>query len=119
MKKIYNSQYNKELRSYLRHNPTKSEEKLWGILKQRHLEGYRFHRQYGIYRYIVDFYCPKKKLVIEVDGSQHYTKEGLKYDKIREEYMESLGIKTIRFRNKEILEDIELVESRIKEILNI
>ena len=111
MKKIYNSQHNKELRSYLRHNPTKNEEKLWEYLRNRKFHGYKFHRQYGIYRYIVDFYCPSLKLVIEVDGNQHYTKDGLEYDRIRDKYIESLGLDILRFRNEEVLENTEEVLS--------
>ena len=69
---------------------------------------------YGIGRYIVDFYCPSKELVIELDGSQHYTVDGKEYDEIREEFMKILGIKALRFSNLKIRENIELVVERIK-----
>lgn len=78
------------------------------------MNGYKFYRQYGIGNYIADFYCPKLKLVIELDGGQHYTEEGLEYDKTREDYMSSLGIKTIRFSNSDIMKNIEGVLEIIK-----
>jgi very-short-patch-repair endonuclease len=52
--------------------------------------------------YIVDFLCPSKKLVIEIDGSQHYTDEGMEYDRLRTAYLEGLGLRVLRFSNKEI-----------------
>jgi len=106
----------KELRQKLRRNMTPEETKLWKYINYEQL-GVKFRRQHSIGRYIVDFYCPKRKLVIEIDGNQHYTKEGLEYDKIREEYMASLRIKTLRFRNQEVIENIDKVLGKIKEYL--
>lgn len=77
------------------------------------LDGLKFFRQYGIGAYIADFYCPKRRLVIEVDGGQHFSKDGKNYDTQREEYMSSLGIRTLRFSNLDILKNMEGVWERI------
>jgi len=87
---------------------------LWSHIRNN-LLGVRFRRQYGIGSYIADFYCPSLKLVIELDGSQHFTEEGLEYDKIREDFMKSLGIKTLRFNNNDVWNNIEGV---LEEIMN-
>lgn len=110
---IYNNPNTKEKRQNLRNNQTEAEKKLWKYLRGEQL-GVKFRRQYGIGNYIADFYCPKLKLVIELDGGQHYTKEGMEYDKIRENYMSSLGIKTIRFSNIDVMGNIEGVLEIIK-----
>ena len=95
---------NKKLKSLsqtLRKNTTKEENHLWyDFLKNYPIQ---FNRQKVIGNYIVDFYCKKAKLVIELDGSQHYEEKGIKKDKIRDEYFENLQIKVMRFSNsKEI-----------------
>lgn len=108
-----NDKYLNPIRKKLKQTQTKEESILWQLLRARKFKGYKFYRQYSIGRYIVDFYCPKLKLVIELDGNQHYTKEGLLYDGVREEYMNNLGIKTLRFKNREILENIEGVVREI------
>jgi very-short-patch-repair endonuclease len=87
---------------------------LWSHIRNN-LLGVRFRRQYGIGSYIADFYCPSLKLVIELDGSQHFTEEGLEYDKIREDFMKSLGIKTLRFNNNDVWNNIEGI---LEEIMN-
>ena len=63
---------------------------LWSKLRGKQLKGYQFYRQKIIGKYIADFYCPKSKLVIEVDGGQHYSAEGKEKDKKRDEYMKKL-----------------------------
>ncbi|OQY08461.1 MAG: hypothetical protein B6I28_04735 [Fusobacteriia bacterium 4572_132] len=74
----------------------------------------KFRRQHGIGEYIVDFYSTSLKLVIELDGGQHYTEDGMEYDKIREDYMFAVGIKTIRFSNIDVMKNIEGVLEIIK-----
>ncbi len=95
---------------------TEEEKIVWEEIRRDKL-GVRFRRQYGIGPYIADFYCPEKKLVVEIDGGHHYTEEGLAYDKEREEYMAQYGIKTIRFSNREVREDIKGVIDRIDSFL--
>lgn len=84
----------------LRKNMTPQEYKLWHI----YLKNYpiKFYRQRIIDSYIVDFYCSKAKLVIEVDGSQHYTKDGMEYDEIRTSVLEKYGLDVLRFSNDDI-----------------
>ena len=84
----------------LRRNPTKEEALLWNcFLKKYPLQ---FRRQYVIGEYIVDFYCHKAKLVIELDGSGHYEPETMEKDQIRTQYLESLELIVLRFTNLEI-----------------
>ena len=79
---------------------TQEERKLWYLFLKNN--EHRFLRQKIIDNYIVDFYCPNKKIIIELDGSQHYTVNGLEYDKIRTELLNAYGLKVIRFSNYEI-----------------
>lgn len=89
---------------------------LWQKLRAEQLYGLKFRRQYGIGKYIVDFYCPKKKLAIEIDGDSHYEQEAIKYDKERQDFIESRNIRVIRFTNKEIMENIEGVLEMIVKV---
>ena len=78
------------------------------------MNGYRFRRQASIGKYIVDFYCPKLKLAIEVDGDQHFWKRGtIEYDQKRQKEIESLGIKFLRFETYEIYKNIDGVANTI------
>ncbi len=93
-------------------NTTEAERLLWYLYLRKH--ECNFARQYRIGGYIVDFYCPKKKLVIELDGGQHYEDQELRYDENRTKYLNELGIKVLRYNNielkssfREVCEDIE------------
>jgi very-short-patch-repair endonuclease len=98
-----------------RREPTKAERVLWDRLRSRQISGFRFRRQHTIERYIVDFYCAEKDLVVEVDGSIHeLTPE---QDAIRQEFLESLGLRVIRFENNQILFDLQQVMSKIEQAL--
>ncbi len=101
-------------RKRLRNESTVHEQKVWNRLKDSQL-GYKFRRQHGIGPYIVDFYCPEKKLIIEIDGLQHlYQKE---YDQNRTIYFEMLGRTVLRFWNSEVNESIEGVLMTITAVL--
>lgn len=91
-------------RRQLRKDQTIVEDILWFHLRNKAM-GIRCRRQHGIGPYIVDFYFPKAKLVVELDGVQHI--ENKEYDNQRNEYLESLGIQTLRFMNSDIHESIE------------
>lgn len=93
----------KPFRRKLRKTMTPAEIALWVMIKNRQLDGERFLRQFSIGHYVVDFYCHKHKLAIELDGAGHFTEEGQKYDKKRTEYLNSEGVKVIRFENYEVL----------------
>lgn len=86
----------------LRKKSTFEERLLWSKLKDRKLLGYKFRRQEPIGPYIVDFYCHEKLLVIELDGGQHNNKIVSIYDQLRTEYLESFGLKVIRFWNQQL-----------------
>ena len=85
----------------LRKNMTKEDAHLWYQFLCRY--PLRFRRQYVIGNYIADFYCHKAKLVIELDGSQHYTPEEIRYDANRTAYLESLGLQVMRFTNLDVI----------------
>ena len=108
--------YNTKLKRYsqeLRKNMTDAERLLWSKLRRKQLRDCQFYRQRIIGSYIVDFYCPKAKLIIEVDGSQHYDKEGKKKDKAREDYLNKLGMKILRILDTEVFKNLEGVIERI------
>lgn len=104
---LLNSPNTKPIRRILRKNQTDAEKKLWSKLRNKQLNGYKFFRQYNIGNYIADFYCPKLKLVLELDGGQHYNDATQQKDIQREKYMLNEGIKTLRFSNLDILKNIE------------
>ena len=100
----------------LRKNATPQERHLWYDFLSKY--EIRFQRQKAIGDYIVDFYCHKAKLVIEIDGSQHYSVDEMKKDELRTKFLESLGLKVIRFNNQEINENFvgvcEFIDSTVK-----
>ncbi len=95
----------------MRDNPTVAEALLWKKLRKKQLGGLRFRRQHVVNTFIVDFYCPQAKVIIEVDGSVHDEQE--EYDQEREIILESLGYQVLRFRNQEIEREIDAVLSSI------
>jgi len=101
----------------LRHNMTDAEMKLWGQLRAHQMEDLHFRRQHAIGNYIVDFCAPRKKLIIEVDGSQHLEQQ--EYDGERTAFLELKGYKVIRFWNHEVMNDLDAVMLAIYHILNI
>ena len=107
----------KPLARQMRKEPTPAEAELWQCLRGKKVLGFRFRRQHAIERFIVDFYCRKAKLIIEVDGPIHqYT---VKEDAARQEFLESKGLALLRFRNEEVLEDCDDVIERIEETLRL
>ncbi|MCJ7465877.1 MAG: endonuclease domain-containing protein, partial [Maribacter sp.] len=89
--KINNRKYLQEFRKNLRNNPTKSESVLWKALQKKQLEGRKFRRQHGLGNYIVDFYCPEEKLVVELDGQIHDNLVNQEYDAKRTKWLEDVG----------------------------
>ena len=101
--------YDKHLKKYsrrLRKEMTDAEQLLWSKVRGKQLKGFQFYRQKPIGRFIADFYCPKAKLVIEMDGGQHYSEAMQAKDKSRDRYIENLGLKVLRFSDKEIFENL-------------
>ena len=113
-----NQPYNKEYRRLLRHDMTPSERMLWKHISEKQLDGWRFRRQHGFGPYVLDFYCPVLKLCIEVDGEIHQRTDVVEKDKERTSFLESNGIKVIRFTNDEIENDISDVLERIRRFIN-
>jgi very-short-patch-repair endonuclease len=99
----------------LRKNMTDAEIFLWSKIRMKQLNNCQFYRQKVIGYYIVDFFCPKYKLVIEVDGGQHYSDDMLNEDRKRDENLKSMGMKVLRFTNLDVLKNIDGVVARIIE----
>ncbi|OCL27590.1 hypothetical protein U472_03285 [Orenia metallireducens] len=116
--RIFNKNKTKEKRRSLRQKETEAEKITWNRLRGRKFMELKFRRQYSIGEYIVDFYCPELNLVVEIDGLIHFRKENREYDKVRTEFINSLGIKVVRFRNKEVLEDIDTVLAKLKDYIS-
>ena len=114
MKVYYNSKL-KERARQLRNHSTRAEIRLWLHLKGKKVMGYDFHRQKPIGNYIADFYCPKVQLVIEVDGYTHNFEEVVKKDRKKQDYLENLGITVLRFKDEEVIDDIDSVLKRIEQ----
>ena len=108
--------YNKELKEFargLRKNMTDAERLIWSKLKRKQIKGHQFYRQKILRNYIVDFFCPAAKLVIEIDGGQHFSPEWAKKDTVRDGYLASLGLTVLRFTDTEVLKNIDGVLERI------
>ena len=101
----------------LRKSMTVQEKMLWEYLKMKP-HGYKFRRQHPISAYILDFYSHGFRLALEIDGQNHNAKEQIEYDLQRTEYLESLGIKEVRFKNDEVINNLPLVIQKIEAILS-
>jgi very-short-patch-repair endonuclease len=104
-----------EMAFKLRRNMTPSEELLWNKLKGKQILGVRFRRQHPISTYIVDFYCHAARLVVELDGKIHLTK--MESDRERTKEIEDLGLRIIRFSNKEAEERIDNIVAKITSVV--
>ena len=89
---------------------------LWSNLRRKQLLDQRFRRQYGIGPYVIDFYCPKLELAIEVDGDTH-TDDAIAYDDNRQDFIESYGVRFLRFTNADVYENIDGVLTTIFETI--
>lgn len=110
---IFNATSLKQRRKELRNHATEAEKILWSCLKNGTL-GYKFIRQYSIEGYVVDFYCPRVKLAIEIDGGIHRNLEQKNYDQYRTKLLNAWGIKLIRFWNWEVKNNLSQVLNKIK-----
>ena len=113
--------YNKQLKATarkLRANMTDAEQILWYQLHRKQIQGLQFYRQKPLLNFVVDFYCPAAKLVVEIDGSQHAeTKHKLK-DQKRDEVLASLGLVVLRFDNRQVLLETDAVLEIINAIVD-
>lgn len=114
MTELFNIKSKKQIRRNLRKQDIGAEKALWYKLRRNNL-GYRFRRQFGIGNYVVDFYCPKLKLIIELDGATHSTEEEINNDTKREDFLKKLSLNIKRYPNGYVYENIDLV---IDDIIN-
>ena len=104
-----------KLQRKLRNAPTDAEHRLWQCLRNRQLEGCKFRRQHPFGDYILDFACLERKVVVELDGSQHA--DNIDYDLARARCLERSGFKVLRFWNNEVFDNIEGVVEVILDVL--
>jgi very-short-patch-repair endonuclease len=118
MTALFNRREYLHLRKKLRNQFSLAEILLWVELKGKQLKGYKFRRQHGIGPYIVDFYCPALRLVIEVDGDSHFeSDQAISRDRVRQKYLESLGITVMRFQNYDVYTNLDGVVDHILSFL--
>jgi len=118
MAQLHNKPEYQQRRKLLRNNSTKAEIILWRFLKKKQTGGLKFRRQHSIGSFIVDFYCPEKRVAIELDGDIHEAKKQAAYDKARQKVIEALDIKVLRFTNEMVIENIEAVLKEIRAKVN-
>jgi len=109
-------QYNPKIKTTartLRKNMTDSELKLWSRIRRKQIFGLQFYRQRPIGNYIVDFYCPKAQLVLEVDGLQHMQELAVRKDNYRDSYLKQQGIKVLKFDNLQVLKQLDAVVEKV------
>jgi very-short-patch-repair endonuclease len=111
---VYNRPELKAFRKTLRSNGTTAEAALWKLLKGKQVQGRKFRRQHSVGPYVLDFYCADENLAVELDGAAHFTPEGQAHDRTRTEYLNSEGIRVVRFENYQVLEYYEEVIAGIK-----
>ena len=109
----------KPLSRQLRNDMTDAEQRLWACLRRKQLGGLQFYRQKPLAGYIVDFYCAAARLVIELDGSQHHALEAIEYDRQRTRELEALGLRVLRFDNRQVLRELAGVLEVIGEAVGI
>jgi very-short-patch-repair endonuclease len=115
---IYNSPNLKTKRRKLRKNLTDAEKVLWKFLRNRQLDGFKFYRQFSVGSFILDFYCPDRKMAVELDGGHHAETRQEMHDGRRTNYLQSKNIHVLRFWNNEVLKNTEGVAEKIREELD-
>ena len=114
MPRIFTKKSQQEKRRRLRVEMTKAEVLLWLELKDRKILGERFLRQYSMKYFVVDFYCPRLKLAIEIDGPTHLPEEQIEYDSLRQSEIEKHKIQFLRFTNEHVYDDMTHVLESIR-----
>ncbi len=112
----FNRSSEREKRKALRRSATDAEQRLWRHLRGKQV-GTTFRRQYSVDAYVLDFYAPRSKLAIEVDGDSHFTADAIAYDQERTADLQCFGIEVLRFTNLEIREHLDGVLEKIAEVL--
>ncbi|MBI5658474.1 MAG: endonuclease domain-containing protein [Nitrosomonadales bacterium] len=112
--------YNRGLKTHaraLRQCMTDAEQTLWSKLRRKQIHGVQFYRQKPLGCYIVDFYAPKARLVIELDGSQHFEQEHAQRDAVRDGYLQGVGLRVLRFDNLQVLRELEAVLGEVARVV--
>lgn len=117
MTKLYNKKSSEHLRRSLRKQMTPAEIALWSMIRKKQINGARFLRQFSIGKYIVDFYCPEHHLAIELDWEPHFDEERIQKDNERTDYLQSKGIRVLRFENFEVFDYPQRTIDEIKKYL--
>lgn len=113
----FNKTEMKDRRRELRANTTRSEELMWIFLRNRNTKRQKFRRQYSVDSYIIDFYCPSLKLALEIDGDIHDLEDQKKYDAERQKHIEAFGIRFLRIKNEDIINDMDRVMKKVEDII--
>lgn len=117
MTELYNRPEFTPLRRQLRHNMPPAERHLWPHLRKHQLENCKFRRQFSIDRFVVDFYAAELRLAIEIDGPTHDGPEAQESDRVRQDFLESMGVVVLRFRNAQVYDDLAGVLGPIGETI--
>ncbi|MEH2324473.1 MAG: endonuclease domain-containing protein [Nostoc sp.] len=120
MTKLYNKNSEIDKRRHLRQNITKAEKMIWDKIRDRQLENCKFRRQYSVDKFVIDFYSSELKLAIEIHGESHFQEHAAEYNQAIQEFIESAGIKFIRFTNNHVYANLPAVlESIAQNIRNL
>ena len=116
--RIFNSAENKQLRQTLRTHGTSAEATMWRMLKSEQICGVKFRRQFSVGPYFLDFYCPRLKICIELDGDHHYSRQGYEHDLTRNTYLShEHGITILRYENKDVFKFPEMIRAEITNLV--
>jgi very-short-patch-repair endonuclease len=113
--RLHNQESFKPLRRSLRSHMTLAEIALWMQLKSSQLAGRKFRRQHSIGEYVVDFYCPAERLIVELDGAPHDSEQGFLKDKERDAWLAGLGFIILRIENQDVMNNMEGVLQLIQQ----
>ena len=113
MTRVYNRKEQTPTRRRLRGESPKAERLLWWRLRGKQLDELKFRRQYGVGDYVIDFYCPEAKLAVELDGESHFEPAARLNDATRQAFIESYGIRVLRFTNPQVYDNLDGVVEEI------
>jgi len=113
MTRVYNCSEHTPTRRRLRHESPKAERLLWWRLRGKQVDGLKFRRQYGVGDFVIDLYCPAAKLAVEVDGESHFDPVPEAKDAKRQAFIESFGIRVLRFINPQVYKNLDWVVEEI------
>ena len=116
MTQFFNKSTEKAKRRRLRTDSPTAETKIWSSLRRKNVFGYKFRRQYSVGPYVIDFYCPALKLAVEIDGDSHFIGDAVEDDERRQAFIESFGIRFLRFTNQDVYDNLEGVLEAITSV---